>query len=77
MVLDEYDLSNVALIPEELRQKFAKETPATHILVLNFLRSYDDRSHSIDITERQLINLDTGAVEASDYLKVRNSISPL
>ena len=77
MVLEGYDLSNLSLIPEELRQKFAKETPATHILVLNFLRSYDDTSHSIDVTERQLINVVTGAVEASDYLKVRNSISPL
>jgi len=77
MVLEGYDLSNLSLIPEELRLRFAKETPATHILVLNFLRSYDDTSHSIDVTERQLINVVTGAVEASDYLKVRNSISPL
>jgi hypothetical protein len=77
LVLDEYNPSNPAFIPEELRQKFARETAATHILVVNFSRSFDDRSHAIDITERQLISVATGAVEASDYLKVRNSISPL
>lgn len=77
MVLDEYDLSNQALMTEELRQKFARETSATHILVVNFSRNFDDWSHTIDITERQLINVATGTVEASDYLKVRNSISPL
>lgn len=77
MVLDEYDPSNLAFIPEELLQKFARETAATHILIVNFSRSYDDRSHAIDITERQLISVATGAIEASDYLKVRNSIAPL
>jgi hypothetical protein len=77
MVLDEYDPSNMAFIPEELLRKFARETAATHILVLNFSRSFDDRSHAIDITERQLISVATGTVEASDYLKARNSISPL
>jgi hypothetical protein len=77
MVLDEYDLSNLAFIPEDLRQKFARETATTHILVVNFSRSFDDRSHAIDITERKLISVATGAVEATDYLKVRNSISPL
>ena len=77
MVLDEYDPSTLAFIPEELRRKFARETAATHILVLNFSRSFDDGSHAIDITERQLINVATGDVEASDYLKVRNSISPI
>ena len=76
-VLDECDLSNPALMPEELLRKFARETTATHILIVNFSRSFDDRSHAIDITERQLINVATGDVEASDYLKVRNSISPL
>jgi hypothetical protein len=77
MVLDEYDLNNLAFMPEELRQKFARETAATHILVVNFSRSFDDRSHAIDVTERQLISVATGTVEATDYLKVRNSISPL
>ena len=77
MVLDEYGPSNQAFIPDELRQKFARETAATHILVVNFSRSFDDRSHAIDITERQLISVATGAVEATDYLKVRNSISLL
>jgi hypothetical protein len=77
MVLDEYDPSKMALIPEDLRQKFAKETAATHLLIVNFSRSFDDRSHAIDITERQLINVATGDVEAFDYQKVRNSISPL
>jgi len=77
MVLEEYEPNNLTFMPEELREKFATETAATHILVVNFSRSYDDRSHAIDVTERQLINVATGAVEAVDYLKVRNSISPL
>ena len=77
MVLDEYNSSDLAFIPDELRQKFARETAATHILVVNFSRSLDDRSHAIDITERKLVNVATGDVEATDYLKVRNSISPL
>ncbi|GFE61669.1 hypothetical protein [Geobacter sp. AOG2] len=77
MVLDEYEPNNLAFLPQELREKFATETTATHILMVNFSRNYDDRSHAIDVTERQLINVATGAVEAVDYLKVRNSISPL
>jgi len=77
MVLDEFDPSRLASIPEELRQKFARETGATHILLVNFSRGFDDRSHAIDVTEGQLISVATGAVVASDYLKVRNSISPL
>jgi|GEM_PF-1804808 len=77
MVLDEYEPNKLAFLPEDLREKFATETPATHILFMNFFRSYDGRSHAIDVTERQLINVATGAVEAVDYLKVRNSISPL
>jgi hypothetical protein len=76
-VLDEYDPSDLAFISDELRHKFARETAATHILVVNFSRRFDDRSHAIDITERQLISVSTGAVEATDYLKVRNSISLL
>ena len=36
MVLDEYDPSALTFIPDELRQKFARETAATHILVVNF-----------------------------------------
>jgi hypothetical protein len=76
-VLDEYNSSDLAFIPDDLRQKFARETAATHILVVNFSRSFDDRSHSIDITERKLICVATGVVEATDYMKVRNSISPL
>ena len=77
MVLEEYESSNQAFLPEELRERFATETTATHVLVVNYYRNYDDRSHTIDVTERQLINVATGAVEATDYLKVRNSISPL
>ncbi|QEM67830.1 hypothetical protein FO488_06455 [Geobacter sp. FeAm09] len=76
-VLDEYDASNMAFVPEDLRERFGAETAATHILLMNFSRNYDDRSHAIDVIERQLINVATGSVEAADYLKVRNSISPL
>lgn len=77
VVLEEYDPDNLVFIPEGLREKFAAETAATHLLVVSFSRNYDDRSHAIDVTERQLISVATGTVEASDYLKVRNSISPL
>jgi hypothetical protein len=77
MVLDEYDSGNQAFLPDELRERFAAETPATHVLLVNFTRNFDDRSHAIDITERQLINVATGTIEAVDYLKVRNYISPL
>ncbi len=77
MVLDEFEPNKLVFLPEELREKFAAETAATHILMVNFFRSYDDHSHAIDVTERQLINVATGAVEAIDYLKVRNSLSPL
>jgi hypothetical protein len=64
-------------MPQELRERFRAETAATHILLMNFSRIYDDRSHAIDTIERQLIDVATGSVEATDYLKVRNSISPL
>ncbi|KAB0665782.1 hypothetical protein F6V25_08700 [Oryzomonas japonica] len=76
-VLNEYESSNLAFVPGDLREKIGAETTATHILLMNFSRNYDDRSHAIDTIERQLINVATGSVEAADYLKVRNSISPL
>jgi len=76
MLLEEFDTGRLSFIPDDLRQKFARETPVTHILLVNFSRGFDDRSHSIDITERQLVCVATGSVEASDYVKVRNSISP-
>jgi len=77
MVLEDFDTGKMAFMPEDLRQKFARETSATYLLVVNFTRSFDDVSHAIDVTERQLVNVSTGVVEASDFIKVRNSILPL
>jgi hypothetical protein len=75
-VLADYDTNNLIRVPGDLRVEIGRQTKATHILLVNFSRNYDGRSHTRDVTNRFLVNVATGRVEAVDFQEERNPAPP-
>jgi hypothetical protein len=74
-IIVDFDTSNLTRVPKVLREELARQAGTTHVLLLNFTQNYDGRSHTIDTTNRLLINVATGSVEAADVLEERNPAS--
>lgn len=77
MIAVDYDTSRLITVPEELRVELGRQTGATHIILLNLSRFRDGSTHTRDVTNRKLINVATGKVEAVDLLEERNPVSAL
>jgi membrane-associated protease RseP (regulator of RpoE activity) len=69
-ILDEYKFNSSGFVSEEMRVKLGKMYGVTHIIVCEFSRFRSGRGGFQDITNRKLINIQTGIVEASDYSSI-------
>ena len=66
-VLEEFKLNESGLVSDEMRIKLGKMYGVTHIIKIDFSRYPHGRQGYEDITNINLISLETGIIEASDY----------